>query len=357
MSPSAVIFGPMVAIFTEAFLLEISTLVFGKTIFGFLFGSGLAMTWVLFQKIANYIIFYGYNIVEIYESLMQHAQKQLQWQLNVVWTPIIFLLFIYILFGIIAGMIGIKTGRRLENQLSIKLGAKINYNPADSFQKPKIEFNHSIGWLILNILLLVGSLILISYAPIYYWVTAIPIIAGIWAIRYKRALRQLLRPKFWIFFAAITMIAAFVITQIQSTNNSVLDGFLIGIEMNFRALTLILGFTVLGTELYNPRIKQFLVKSHFKQLSLALELSFDSLPSMIAGMPDFKTIAQNPVSVMYHVISQAEQRLEQIRTNFAFRPQIFIITGQIGQGKTKLVQKLVTDLKIMILVELCRPEL
>ncbi len=69
MSPSAVIFGPMIAIFSEALLLEFSVRLLGRTIAGFLIGSMLAMSWNLFQKIANYIIYYGANIIEVYNNL------------------------------------------------------------------------------------------------------------------------------------------------------------------------------------------------------------------------------------------------------------------------------------------------
>src|SRR5512135_2803298 len=53
MSPSAVIFGPMIAIFTEAFLLEISVRLLGRTMAGYIIGAMAAMSWNLFQKIAN----------------------------------------------------------------------------------------------------------------------------------------------------------------------------------------------------------------------------------------------------------------------------------------------------------------
>ncbi|HNX66600.1 MAG TPA: hypothetical protein PKH02_06930, partial [Bacteroidales bacterium] len=62
-SPSAVIFGPMIAIFSESVLMELSSRIFGRTVVGYLLGSMLAMSWNLFQKIINYIIFYGFDII------------------------------------------------------------------------------------------------------------------------------------------------------------------------------------------------------------------------------------------------------------------------------------------------------
>ena len=73
MSPSAVIFGPMIAIFSQALLLELSVTLLGKSMAGFVIGAILAMSWNLFQKILNYIIFYGFSIVEVYTNLLQYA--------------------------------------------------------------------------------------------------------------------------------------------------------------------------------------------------------------------------------------------------------------------------------------------
>src|SRR4030043_1640306 len=43
LSPSAVIFGPMIAIFSEALLLEFSVRLLGRTLAGYLIGAMLAM--------------------------------------------------------------------------------------------------------------------------------------------------------------------------------------------------------------------------------------------------------------------------------------------------------------------------
>jgi len=113
MSPSAVIFGPMIAIFSESVLLELSTRLLGRTIAGYILGSALAMSWNLFQKIFNFIIFYGYNIVEVYTNLMKYAEKQLYLKFDAVWAPIVLLLVLYALFGVVSAIIGIRTGKKI----------------------------------------------------------------------------------------------------------------------------------------------------------------------------------------------------------------------------------------------------
>lgn len=341
MSPSAVIFGPMIAIFSEAMLLEISVRLLGKTMPGFFLGAILAMSWNLFQKLVNLIIFYGFNIVELYKNLIQYAQKQLNIHTELFWLPLIVLLVIYGLLGVLSAIIGIRVGRKILNQPFEQ--KTIPYSGTITHQnKAKRDFDYSLWWLFANIALIISVLILLEYAGIIYWSIAVAGIVTVWVFRYKRALRQLSKPKFWVYFVLITMLSAFVFTQIQS--ESLAKGLLIGLQMNFRAVIIIVGFSVLGTELYNPVIREFFLKTSFKQLPLALELSFAGLPSMISNIPDFKTIAKNPVSVIYQLISQVELRLAELRARVNFNQKVFIITGLVGEGKTTFLKKIISEL-------------
>jgi len=341
MSPSAVIFGPMVAIFSEAFLLELSVRALGKTIFGFVLGAVLAMSWNLFQRIFNFIVFYGYNIVEVYTNLMEYAQRQLHLQFDAVWAPLFLLLVLYALFGAFSAFIGIKTGRKLST-MQTELNRENLHEQPLLFQKKQVShFKYSMFWLALNVIFMVVPLLLAGKINSGLWVVSIVVVATLWAFRYKRALRQLMRPKFWIFFALITMLAAFVFTRLQSEKITITDAIFIGVEMNLRAILLIMGFTVLGTELYNPKIRNSLAKSYFKQLPPALELSLESLPFMISLVPDLKSIVKNPVQVIAKMMAHAEGRIEKINEN----PQhkIFIITGEIGTGKTSFFEKAIKN--------------
>ncbi len=343
MSPSAVIFGPMIAIFTESVLLEISVRTLGRNYFGYIIGSILAVSWSFFQKIFNFLIFYGFNIVKLYKNLMKFTEKQLNLQFNTLWIPILILLSVYVLFGLISAIIGVKTGKKLVSQ-PIKYEPQ-NYNNLEFLNKSNIknEFKYSIIWLVVNAFLIAAAIVLISLADWKIWTIAVIAIVTLWIIKYKRALRQLLKPKFWILFVVITMLTAFVFTKLQS--KSILEAVLIGVEMNFRAMVLILGFSVLGTELYNPKIRNYFSKTYFKQLPLALELSAESLPLVIANIPDFKTIIKNPVSVISQLVAYSEYRFMQLKNEQNFTQKIFIITGKMDVGKTTFVKKVIENLK------------
>jgi len=154
LSPSAVIFGPMIAIFSEALLLELSVRLLGRTIAGYLFGAMLAMSWNLFQKIANYIIYYGANIIEVYNNLLKLAQKQLNIQTDIVWLPIIILLIIFALFGFFAGVIGIIVGRKMLKQPITDFTGIPNKSIKEIPHNSENKFNYSIAWLFIDVALL-----------------------------------------------------------------------------------------------------------------------------------------------------------------------------------------------------------
>ena len=341
LSPSAVIFGPMVAIFSESLLLEFFVRTLGRTIPGYLLGSIMAMTWNLFQKIANYVIFYGAGIVDVYTDLLHMAQKQLQLKTDIVWLPIIVLLIADIVFGILASLIGIRVGRKAQMVSVTPLSGTERNSFRKLDKKPVDDFKYSVLWLLADFLLIIGSLLLLSYTQWIVWSLIITGIVIIWAFRYKRALRQLSKPKFWIFFVVITLITAFVFTKAQTGENVLVNGLLAGFQMNFRAVIIILGFAVLGTELYNPKVRNFFLGTSFKNLPLALELSVESLPFFIARIPDFKTIVRNPVSVFTGFISHAENRLAEVRSKSGFQQKVFIISGSQNEGKTWLAKNLV----------------
>jgi nucleoside-triphosphatase THEP1 len=344
MSPSAIIFGPMIAIIMESLLLETSVRLFGKTFMGFIVGSMLAMSWNLFQKVFNMIIFYGGNLVDIYSSITDYASRQLNLHFNAFWAPLLLLLSIYALFGAITAIIGIITGRRLTvlPPAEVTAGKKIA-RPAK--RKESHPFKYSLVWLAADLLLVAGLLIIVSLTKWYFWiVTVIPVVI-ILALKYQRAMRQLSKPGFWITFVVITMLSALAFSALQPDKINITEAVLIGIQMNFRAVIIIMGFSSLGTELYNPKIRSLFSRSRLRQLPVALELSAASLPTMIADMPDLRSAIKHPVTILNSMITRVEKRLAEVRDERQRKARIFIVTGSIGEGKTAWLVKLTGLLK------------
>lgn len=345
MSPSAVIFGPMIAIFAESALLEISTRLLGRTILGYLLGAMLAMSWNLFQKIMNYIIFYGESIVEVYSDLLKMAQKQLNIQTEIVWMPIFILLVVYAAFGLFAGVMGIRVGRKIRESPTEET-ARLQNNRNNRVPAGRSrEFDYSVLWLILNFVLTIGAFYLLSKTHWIIWSIAVAALIVVWSFRYKRALRQISKPGFWIFFVIITALTAFVFTNAKSGENLLEQGLITGLQMNFRAALIIVGFSVIGTELYNPAVRNFFIRTSMKNLPLALELAAESLPSFVSHIPSFKNLTKNPVSVFRLVIAEAENRLNEIRDKSEIINNIYIITGTKSEGKTTFLKALAEELR------------
>lgn len=342
MSPSAVIFGPMIAIFAEAVLFELSVRMWGRNIFGFMVGAVLAMSWVLFQKVFNLLLFYGFNIVKVYDNLLVFIEKQLGVEGDLFWLPLIVLLSIYAVFGIVVVAFAMRVGSKITNEPKTQ-EFKTTTPEKNNGKKAKIDFPHSVFWLVCSFAALIGSLILISKSPIYIWLPSSFLLILVWVLRYKRGMRQLLRLKFWLSFVLLTLLSAVLITSINGSGSSWTDGLWIGIEMNVRAAVVIVGFSVLGTELYNPVIRNYLAKSAYRQVGLALELAFDTLPYLIGQLPSAKLFLTQPATVIRLLINYAEYRFNEV--NSSLNSTVYFFSGGVAKGKTTFLEQLLALLK------------
>jgi len=341
LSPSAVIFGPMIAIFAESVLLEFSTLLLGRTMAGYLAGAVLAVLWNLVQRIINLIIFYGFHIVELYTHLVQMAEKEMQVHFQTIWMPVLIFSGVYILLGIFYGFLGIKIGWKLRNEQDLSRPGRSSSTLSPEQNQQRGNFDYSINWLFVDLVLLVGSFLLLSFSHWEIWSIAIILIGTIWSIRYKRAFRQIASPKFWVYFVLITMLVALVFNG----DSRIGERLLIGLQMNFRAVVIIMGFSVLGTELYHPKIREFFKRRSFEKLSMALELSFESLPSAVANLPNVQSFFRKPMTLFVQLLSGIEGRLAEMKKQKLVHPQIFILSGERGQGKTGYAREIINLLR------------
>lgn len=311
MSPSAIIFTPMLAIFTEGVLLESMVRLFKRKKIGYYIGAALAMSWNLFQKVLIMTFFYGMNLIKVYEKLMRSAQEKLHWEFDIIWIPLFSLLLIYVLLGLSVAYFGIKIGKQLLDK---------NYHPEflqikaeeNTFLRTTNNTTYSILWLLINLILTISIFAIRNYVSFSVWVSLVVLLVSFWSIKYNRAFRQVIKPKFWILFIVITMISSMVFSNFQDTKNDIYEGIKIGVTMNLRAILLIISLTILGVELYNPKIRNWLQKGRFKQLSLAIQLSLESLPNVMANMPSLKVILKSPSIVFYQLIWQANERLKKL---------------------------------------------
>ena len=201
-------------------------------------------------------------------------------------------------------------------------------------------FNYSMAWLTLTITGMVSVLLLMNFATIIWWGPAGIAILTAWVIRYNNILKPLQKPKFWVFFIVITMLSSFLFATLQSSHISILDGLLIGLQMNFRAAIMVVGFAVTGKELSNPVIRSFFIRTSFKQLPLSLEAAFNTLPFIISNLPSFRDIFKKPVPILRQLTAQAEFWLGKVELSLKKKSNVILVTGDTGEGKSTLLAEL-----------------
>jgi len=65
----------------------------------------------------------------------------------------------------------------------------------------------------------------------------------------------------------------------------------------------------------------------------------------VSAIPDFKTALRNPVRVFYSVILNADNRLQQVKSQVKVIPGIYLVSGKIADGKTSFVKQVAACLK------------
>lgn len=346
MSPSAVIFGPMIAIFSEALLMELSVRIFRRNIFSFLIAGVLAMSWNLLHKIVSYLIAYGFDIVGLYLNLMKMAEKQLQITVEDPYWLIYILLAAQVVFGLSAALLGILAGRKschTQDSEEISLSVKEVMKIREKSMLPGSKY--SVFLLVMNFLMLVLEFVLMSFTPPIYWLSLGTALLTFWVFRYRHALRPMAKPRFWIVFFLITTLSAWSISYLSPAGQSWEYGLLVGLSMNFRAVITIIGFAVIGRELSNPQLRSIFKGKRFLPLRLSLEAAFESLPYIIATLPPGKTMLKNPGKVFRQLSVNADVWLQRLQIRQKGRGSIVIVIGNVQEGKSTFLTRTAQYLK------------
>ena len=165
-SPSAVIFGPMIAIVAESFLLSTSIKLFGRNIIGYGIGGALAVTWSLAHRILNMIIIYGTDVIKIYSNLYKYAAKVTALNLGSPMNLVLILFSMYCIIGFATEVFGMFAGKKV-------VPTYLDVTPTDKenfliWGNKSTYGKHSIVWLYIEIIVIASGLyILTSFDFIY----------------------------------------------------------------------------------------------------------------------------------------------------------------------------------------------
>ncbi len=338
-SPSAVIFGPMICIFLEALLLEFSIFTFGKNLFGYMIGGGLALSSSLMYKLVTWIITYGFSIVQLYVNMYSYAAKQITLK-NLSASQVIMMLFgLYALYGATASIIGYFTGRQSMKQEKLTL----NISPTE--KKELFQVNQqqkfSLPLLFTHPVMIISGIIIINFFSFYYALIFFALYIAFCISKYHISMRRLKKPMFWFQLFILTVLAALFIKGIRSDGNIFnYEGLIAGLQMNLRAIFMIIGLASLSVEFRNPKIKKAFSGKSYNKLYMSLELSFEALPSIMKALNRPKDFIRYPMRSIAFLINHAEGLLSHFQEKTSKNPMLIIITGKRGEGKTTFMKEL-----------------
>ncbi|MDP2234947.1 MAG: hypothetical protein Q8J88_00815 [Bacteroidales bacterium] len=318
-SPSAIILGPMVGIFMEAILIESTVVLFRRTVFGYILSGILAVIWTLTQKIINLIILYGFDLIRIAASFIEYLSRQFQFFGDNRYYIFIGVICLYALLGGLAAFAGLKSGNYYLKNKQTRPFEKI---PLQDYGSQLFNIQPSHQYSFFNLFGIISAIIIILWLMNSGHV-GFAYVAGVGllmycAIRYKNALRHLKKPIIWLQFVAVTLTAAFFWEYLSTGLFYSTKGLQIGLEMNFRALIIIFGFSAVSVELRNPLIRLLLSRNGFSQLYSALSLSFSVLPAVMNDFPRTKDLLYRRKRLTNHIFSTAEDLLATLeRSNFS----------------------------------------
>lgn len=350
-SPSAVILGPMIGIFTEALLLELAIRILGRNLFGFVVGGSLAVLSALMHKAVNLLILYGFDLVLVLQALFRFSSDVLNIEGVGLRQAFYLLASIYGVAGMLAAIAGYLSGAKMKKAAAPSRGMLKNATKSEPDIITSQLFTHTTAekyatpFLFLNLLAIFTALFLIGSQYLIASAVFAASYLGFCFYRYRRAFNRIRRFSFWIPFMIITLLAATLIGGMENDTFFSMDGLMIGIRMNVRAFVLITGFAAISTEMKNPTIKMILYNRGFANLYQALNLAFSALPSVIEYMSAKNNKSGIRRFSFRQIFSAAESLLADFKEENKDKPAVVIITGLIGEGKTSFAADLVDQLK------------
>ena len=339
LSPGVNIFGPTIGIIVESLLFEAMLKVFGLNVLGYIFGGGLAVSWSLAQRVINYLISYGSNIVELYNNIIKFLNDELHINGLSPLNLILILFGIYFLTGVITASIGIYIGKKtlMDEEMDLshfKEGINNFFDKSDYIFSPVRLLSH--------IIIIFAFLFSLKLIPLWYSAIFLFLYIYLCIKNYKQSIRNLQKPKFWIQFVVVTLLASYFIGGLQSGIwglNS--KGLNTGLEMNLRAFLIMFAFTAISVELKSSPFIKNIKNKKSGEFYLTLDMAFYILPFLLEQISRDKTKLKSPVKLISKLISNTEA-LVQIVENKFYSNKYKIITGGQGSGKTTYLKNLIS---------------
>lgn len=303
-SPSAVLLGPMICIIVESLMMELSVRLFGRNVFGFLLGGALAVCVPLTYRIAELLVAFGFDIALVFAGLYRFAASRLGIHGFEALGLLLVIYGIYAAFGLVAAVLGLVVARRARALRGNIYSVDDAATGEDLFPRTDPSQRYSLVLLAVHLSLIPAGMIAIGRLPVYGVAAALAIYAAGVARRYPRAWRRLRKPSVWLVILVVSLAGGVILGKLGS--DSVMDGFIIGLQMVLRALLMIAAFGSVSVELRNPAIVKWFLRRGMGQVSAALEVAFSALPRMVALSKHERGMYRNPLDILARLLIEVE---------------------------------------------------
>lgn len=343
LSPSHAIFGPMIAIGAQAFLMQGAIFVGGRGSMAYLIGGGLAMSWNLVQRILTALIVYGASLVDLYQITVDYLFLNTGLSFSGYWTPLWVLAALFFAGGMAAAVFGFLIA-----------GSAIKADPIEWVAFPERESLNQTDpgesrkaspWMpLLILLMLVGGLFLLQKLSV---LPSILLVAGLLALAawYDRSLLRgvLQKPGFWIGLFILALLSGLLLGTNNGRQWLSVEGLKTGLHMGLRALVVITGFRALGREFRNPLLSQWFRKRNLGNFLMATRMAFQTTPLLLEHLPK-RDSWKRPAAALRQLAGSLEPAFQYMKSRQQ-QAEIIVLTGDRGSGKTTTILKLAGKLQ------------
>lgn len=345
LSPSPVIFGPMIAIAMQSFLIYGSVFIFGSNTAGYLVAGGCAMMWNLVQRILTALVIYGATLIELYQSIVDTFFGYFHLPVSGFWIPLIAVFSVFFVFGCTASVIGMYIGRKsVQHKDTIQIDLRQSVQHFPDHTALTTDGNYSPVKILIHLISLGAGLYLVFNYPFTLGMGALILYAGIIFFTERNILSPVIyKPAFWIGLILLTTLTGIFLGENKNSTLVSAEGFQIGLEMSMRALFIVIGFSAVGRELSNPHLLQSASRLGLHRFTNIMRVVFNVAPHMIAALPK-GTQWQNPVRVLSEMINKLDDWLSVVRRQQNRTNTIFIVSGKQNSGKSTILDQVISGL-------------
>lgn len=319
-SPSAIILGPMVGIFTEAVLMEMALFIPHRPTAAIV-GGVLAVLSAPIKKFLGFLILYGDDFITVYMNFIGFLSKQAGFEAPSFTLLAVSVLAVFFPAGILSGVFGLVIGHKARRTVTGELARGQADEGAKRFTMPDSYQSSSVWMIAVHALMIPAGLALMAWWKSWF---SLALLSG-WLIylgsSYPMMVRRMKRPIFWTQPLIIFILMLWLGEERHGASTSGLSERLwLASAMVVRAIWVIGCFAALSTELRHPLVLRFMTNRGWKNFYDSLGLAFGALPQMIGALPPARLLLKSPVMEMARIVSFADEWLKIVHQS-GTRPQ------------------------------------